>query len=544
MTIRLDTHKFKISKSQKRVKRRWKSFLEGKIDVFTNSKPTQGPEENHIGGSSPKRPRENDLEMVANISREEEFDIRGLGQSKRQRSNLNLKSLDVFSDECLGSPSAPFSEKLRVGSCEALDTKQKGASGDFIGMITRALEVAIRKAVDTGEIPPGIHLPPVIVKEASDKVRRLHGRDILYTSGISFSLAAKAKSVPETTGLTAEDISKILAKHVQLDFGELSVHCAGGHLNILGKGDCDEQKVESHPRISKQKAKRSCGHSFRIVTLASSDPSIPEIEFDLFKKYQTKHHDDDPMSVTVESFRRFLCDSPLIHVPPSECPQGPSCGYGSFHQQYWVDNELIAVGVVDILPKCLSSKYFFWDPSMAKLSLGTLASLLEIDWISEQSKHAKDFHYYYLGYYLHDCHRMNYKASFAPSELLCPTTYKWVPITKVVHLLDANQPPWDFSEFESEGNNLPDEEGTGEKCLEVANNYKGSDDLVDHVKLMIPYPGTIDRLYIKGGRVLDFGRLRTLGLIRSPEAEENLRSRISEWIYFVGPAWNMMLFGV
>lgn len=512
-----------------------------------NSKPTQGSEENHIGGSSPKRPRENGLEMVATISQEGEFDIRGLNQSKRQRSNLNLRSLDVFSDDCLGSPSAPFSEKLRVGSSDALDMKYQNNNCSSIEMMTRAFEVAIRKAMDIGEIPR-IDIPAVVVKEASDKVRNLHGRDIFYTTGISFSLAAKARMMPETTGLSAEHISKTLAKHVQLDFGEFSVHCAGGHLNILrkekSKESCAEQKVESHPRISRQKAKRSSGHCFRIVTLASSDPSIPEIEFDLFKKYQTKHHGDDPMSVTIESFRRFLCDSPLINVPPSECPQGPSCGYGSFHQQYWVDNELIAVGVVDILPKCLSSKYFFWDPGMAKLSLGTLASLLEIDWIAEQSKHAKDFHYYYLGYYLHDCHRMNYKASFAPSELLCPKTYKWVPIANIVHLLDANQPPWDFSGFHSEVNDSLDEEGAGEKFIEVANNHKCSDDLVDHVKLMIPYPGTMDRLYIRGGRVIDFGKLRALGLIRSPEAEENLRNRISEWIYFVGPAWNMMLFGV
>ena len=29
----------------------------------------------------------------------------------------------------------------------------------------------------------------------------------------------------------------------------------------------------------------------------------------------------------------------------------PSCGYGSFHQQYWLDGKLIAVGVVDVLPR-------------------------------------------------------------------------------------------------------------------------------------------------------------------------------------------------
>jgi arginine-tRNA-protein transferase len=49
--------------------------------------------------------------------------------------------------------------------------------------------------------------------------------------------------------------------------------------------------------------------------------------------------------------------------------------YGSFHQQYWLDGKLIAVGVVDILPSCVSSVYFFYDPEYSYLSLGTYAAL-------------------------------------------------------------------------------------------------------------------------------------------------------------------------
>lgn len=53
----------------------------------------------------------------------------------------------------------------------------------------------------------------------------------------------------------------------------------------------------------------------------------------------------------------------------------PTTGYGSFHQQYWIDDRLIGVGVIDILPKSLSSVYFFYDPEFEFLSLGTYASL-------------------------------------------------------------------------------------------------------------------------------------------------------------------------
>lgn len=70
----------------------------------------------------------------------------------------------------------------------------------------------------------------------------------------------------------------------------------------------------------------------------------------------------------------LLSDGLLLqeHIPAD----GPSVGYGSFHQQYWLDgNKLIAVAVIDILPYAVSSVYFFYDPDYSFLSLGTYSSL-------------------------------------------------------------------------------------------------------------------------------------------------------------------------
>jgi arginyl-tRNA---protein transferase len=65
----------------------------------------------------------------------------------------------------------------------------------------------------------------------------------------------------------------------------------------------------------------------------------------------------------------FLC------FQPSKTSNDPPSGYGSFHQQYWLDDKLIAVAVIDILPTCISSVYFFYDPDYRFLSLGTYGSL-------------------------------------------------------------------------------------------------------------------------------------------------------------------------
>lgn len=56
-------------------------------------------------------------------------------------------------------------------------------------------------------------------------------------------------------------------------------------------------------------------------------------------------------------------------------PDGPDMGYGSFHQQYWLDGRIVAVGVIDILPNCVSSVYLYYHPDFAFLSLGSYSAL-------------------------------------------------------------------------------------------------------------------------------------------------------------------------
>eukprot|EP00850_Spirogloea_muscicola_P000763 SM000003S11008 [mRNA] locus=s3:289211:293970:+ [translate_table: standard] len=170
------------------------------------------------------------------------------------------------------------------------------------------------------------------------------------------------------------------------------------------------------------------------VTMARS--SFIEEEYKLYKKYQVAVHNDNPRKVTPTSYRAFLVDSPLIPIQQLEDGSGPSSGFGSFHQQYRFDGRLVAVGVVDVLPKCLSSKYLFWDPDFAFLSLGKYSALQEIEWVRGASVACKSLQYYYLGYYIHTCPKMKYKAAYAPSDLLCPLRYKWVPYNLAGPMLD------------------------------------------------------------------------------------------------------------
>lgn len=45
---------------------------------------------------------------------------------------------------------------------------------------------------------------------------------------------------------------------------------------------------------------------------------------------------------------------------------------------YRVDGKLVGISVIDILPLCVSSVYFIWDPDYAWASLGKLSALREV----------------------------------------------------------------------------------------------------------------------------------------------------------------------
>lgn len=175
-------------------------------------------------------------------------------------------------------------------------------------------------------------------------------------------------------------------------------------------------------------------HKFeiRLVKADTSDSTFSENyheSYNVYKKYQMVIHKDSPSKCTLGQFKRFLCNSSLIR----------DAGFGAFHQQYIIDGKIFAVGVVDVLPHCVSSVYLYYDPDFAFLSPGTLTSLFEIAFTRKLQRDNSALKYYYMGFYIHSCPKMRYKAKYTPSWLLCPKTYSWVPIRQSLVLLDKSK---------------------------------------------------------------------------------------------------------
>ncbi|RXN09436.1 arginyl-tRNA-- transferase 1 isoform X1 [Labeo rohita] len=182
----------------------------------------------------------------------------------------------------------------------------------------------------------------------------------------------------------------------------------------------------------------------RLVPVSFEDPDFLESYVQsaaLYARYQMTIHGDAPSECGESQFKRFLCDSPL---EAEMAPDGPDVGYGSFHQQYWLDGRIVAVGVLDILPSCVSSVYLYYHPDFSSLSLGTYSALREIAFTRQLQQQSPKLAYYYLGFYVHSCPKMRYKVmvdikgQYRPSDLLCPETYTWVPIERCIPRLDIS----------------------------------------------------------------------------------------------------------
>ncbi|KAK7108348.1 hypothetical protein V1264_016098 [Littorina saxatilis] len=172
----------------------------------------------------------------------------------------------------------------------------------------------------------------------------------------------------------------------------------------------------------------------------------------LFKKYQMTIHKEEAHECTKDAYQQFLVDSPLEPVIAEPGERGLPEGYGSFHQHYMLDGKLIAVGVIDILPNCVSSVYLYYDPDYSFLSLGTYSALREVAFVRELHRMVPALRFYYMGFYIHSCPKMRYKGQYYPSFLVCPEAYTWVPIERCAPKLDASH----YARLEEPGKEDPE----------------------------------------------------------------------------------------
>ncbi len=75
------------------------------------------------------------------------------------------------------------------------------------------------------------------------------------------------------------------------------------------------------------------------------------------------------------------------------------------------DGSLVAACLADRLADGFSAVYSFFEPSLSRRSLGTYMILWLVEWTS-----LLGLPYVYLGFWVHNCSKMDYKRAFRPME--------------------------------------------------------------------------------------------------------------------------------
>ena len=130
------------------------------------------------------------------------------------------------------------------------------------------------------------------------------------------------------------------------------------------------------------------------LRIAYIEPLFDERHFQLYCRYQRWKHPGDSM----DHEDRLKYEDSLVRTSVQ-----------SALVEFYLGKSLVAVSVVDVVAKGLSAVYTFFDPDYANRSLGRFAVLALVEKVKEMN-----LQYVYLGYWIADCDKMNYKSEYRP----------------------------------------------------------------------------------------------------------------------------------
>ena len=152
-----------------------------------------------------------------------------------------------------------------------------------------------------------------------------------------------------------------------------------------------------------------------VADMRAAQPSSEQ--YSVFRSYLDSRHRNGGMAdMTVLDYAMMVEDSHVQTRIVEYRRRGPDSGITGRGA-----GQLLAVTLVDILSDGLSMVYSFFDPEEAGRSLGTFMIL---DHIERARRMGLD--YVYLGYWVRNSRKMDYKGRFLPQERLMPEGWRRV----------------------------------------------------------------------------------------------------------------------
>ena len=166
----------------------------------------------------------------------------------------------------------------------------------------------------------------------------------------------------------------------------------------------------------------SCSHCKQCVSLR-----IPVNKFSNNKSQRRNRNKNNDLLIKIVTNPDYQKYYPLYKQyilsrhPETECMQDVEETFDNFLFSRWSQtftiefklaaNEIVCVAICDPLAQGWSAVYTFYDTNYASRGLGTYAILKQIELLQQ-----RNLDYLYLGYWVNDCKKMNYKSQFKPCE--------------------------------------------------------------------------------------------------------------------------------
>lgn len=153
----------------------------------------------------------------------------------------------------------------------------------------------------------------------------------------------------------------------------------------------------SADRFQPRRAQRRALNKWQHVQVVIENARFLPEHFTLFSRYLSARHPNGGMDeMTEQQYRGFI-----------------SCGWSeTLLVEFRMAGQLLAVTVIDLLPRGISAVYTFFDPDCSAMSPGVFAILWQL---GEARRRGRQW--VYLGFHVPGCGKMEYKKQYRPLQL-------------------------------------------------------------------------------------------------------------------------------
>lgn len=205
------------------------------------------------------------------------------------------------------------------------------------------------------------------------------------------------------------DPSITVDKQLYSELADMGFRRSGNHVyrpNCADCAACIPARVRVKDFTRPRKHRRVWNKNQDLIVEKISDISGDEY-FALYERYiNERHTDGDMFPADRDEYLAFLCADTAM----------------SEYYRFSLAGKLLCVAVTDRMEHGISAIYTFFDPDEHARSLGVYAVLWQIDEVKRLGLASL-----YLGYWIKDCQKMNYKINYRPLELLI--NGRWLALT-------------------------------------------------------------------------------------------------------------------